>query len=119
MIILRKLEKNDYIDLLIYKLIVLLNTLDKVLESIIARRLRFLSEKHALLPDTQIGARGQRSTDTALDLLTEQVYTIWAGNKPRVASVLSLDIAGAFDNVSHTRLAHNLRKRQIPETLVR
>jgi hypothetical protein len=47
------------------------------------------------------------------------VYTIWAGNKPRVVSVLSLDVAGAFDNVSHARLAHNLRKRRVPETLVR
>ena len=66
-----------------------------------------------------MGARGQRSTDTALDLLTKQIYTIWTGNKPRVASVLSLDIAGAFDNVSYARLAYNLRKKQVPETLVR
>jgi hypothetical protein len=118
-IILRKQGKSDYTDPSAYRPIALLNTLGKALESIVARRLRFLSEKHALLPDTQMGARGQRSTDTALDLLTEQVYTIWAGNKPRVASMLSLDVAGAFDNVSHTRLAHNLRKRRIPETLVR
>jgi retron-type reverse transcriptase len=85
----------------------------------VARRLRFLSEKHALLPDTQMGARGQRSTDTALDLLTEQVYTIWTGNKPQVTSVFSIDVADAFDNVSYARLAHNLRKRRVPETLVR
>jgi hypothetical protein len=48
-----------------------------------------------------------------------QVYTIWAGNKPRVVSILSLDVAGAFDNVSHARLVYNLRKRRVPETLVR
>jgi hypothetical protein len=33
--------------------------------------------------------------------------------------ILSLDIANAFDRVSHARLAHNLRKRRIPETIVR
>ena len=58
MIILRKPGKNNYIDLLAYRPIILLNTLGKALELIIVRHLRFLSEKHTLLPDTQIGARG-------------------------------------------------------------
>jgi ribonuclease HI len=30
-----------------------------------------------------------------------------------VVSILSLDVSGAFDNVSHLRLIHNLRKRKI------
>ena len=34
-------------------------------------------------------------------------------------TVLSLDVAKAFDRVSHKRLLHNLRKRRVPETLVR
>jgi hypothetical protein len=66
-----------------------------------------------------MGVRKERSTETALHLLTEKIYIIWAGNKPRVALILSLNVAGAFDRVSHARLAHNLRKRKIPETLVR
>ena len=36
-----------------------------------------------------------------------------------MASLLSLDVSKAFDRVSHVRLAHNLRKRRIPESLVR
>lgn len=36
-----------------------------------------------------------------------------------MATLLSLDVAGAFDAVSHARLLHNLRKRKIPEYLVR
>src|SRR5450432_405854 len=32
---------------------------------------------------------------------------------------LCLDISGAFDYVSHERLIHNLRKRQIPTILTR
>jgi hypothetical protein len=32
---------------------------------------------------------------------------------------LCLDVAGAFDRVSHARLVHNLRKRKIPEAIVR
>jgi hypothetical protein len=86
---------------------------------VVARRIRYAVEKHSLLPETQIGVRRGRSTETALHLLTEKVYTIWVGNKPRVASILSLDIAGTFDRVSYTRLVHNLRKRKILEAIVR
>ncbi len=32
-----------------------------------------------------------------------------------MASLLMLDVEGAFDNVSHPRLIHNLRKRRIPQ----
>jgi retron-type reverse transcriptase len=66
-----------------------------------------------------MGARRGRSTETALHLLTEKVYIIWAENKPRVASILSLDVVGVFDRVSHARLVHNLRKRKILEAIVR
>jgi Reverse transcriptase (RNA-dependent DNA polymerase) len=118
-ILLRKPRKSDYSDPSAYRLITLLNTLRKVLEAIIARRMRYAVKAHKLLPETQIKARRGRSTETALHLLTEKIYTIWARNKPRITSILSLNVAGAFDRVSHARLAHNLRKRKISETLVR
>ena len=35
-----------------------------------------------------------------------------------MASILSLDVAGAFNNVSHERLIHNLRTRKISAKLV-
>ncbi len=37
-----------------------------------------------------------------------------SGNKRKVASLLSLDVAGAFDNVSYKRLLYNLRIRRTP-----
>ena len=36
-----------------------------------------------------------------------------------MASLLLLDVSGAFDNVSHQRLLHNLRSRRVDERLVR
>ena len=36
-----------------------------------------------------------------------------------MASLLLLDVSGAFDNVSHKRLLHNLRKRKVDEDTVR
>ncbi|KAI1004605.1 hypothetical protein K3495_g3605 [Podosphaera aphanis] len=42
------------------------------------------------------------------------MYTIWGKDKKQVASILSLDISGVFDNVSRDRLIHNLREKGIP-----
>lgn len=36
-----------------------------------------------------------------------------------MASLLLLDVSGAFNNVSHKRLLHNLRKRRVDERIVR
>jgi hypothetical protein len=33
--------------------------------------------------------------------------------------MLYMDISGAFDNVSHTRFLDNLRKRKIPDVIIR
>jgi len=44
-------------------------------------------------------------------LLLETIHAAWL--RGEVATVLLLDITGAFDNVSHTRLLHNLKKRRI------
>ena len=61
-----------------------------------------------------MGARRGRSTDTALELLTEQMHTVWGQGTDKVATLLSMDVAEAFDTVSHERLIHDLRKRKIP-----
>ena len=47
-----------------------------------------------------------------IHLLLEKIYTSW--RKRKVASLLMLDVSGAFDNVSHERLIHNMRKRGLP-----
>ncbi|KAI1004438.1 hypothetical protein K3495_g3774 [Podosphaera aphanis] len=86
----------------------------KLLEKLVANRISDAAEKYSLLPDEQMGARPKRSSISAVELLTEQIHTIWGKSKKRVASLLSLDISGAFDNVSHERLLHNLRQKDIP-----
>ena len=65
-----------------------------------------------------MGGRKGRSTETALELLTEQVRTVWASGN-FVASLLSLDISGAFDTVNPIRLLDILRKKGIPSWVVR
>jgi hypothetical protein len=117
-ILLRKLKKEDYSDPKVYRLIALLNTLEKALEAVIAERIRFAAETHALLPDTQIGGRRIRSTETALQLITNKIYMIWGVKRYRVATLLNLNISGTFDRVSYTRLIYNFRKRRILEEII-
>ena len=117
-IVLWKPSKLDYSNPGAWRPIALLSTLGKVIETLAACRLSSLAERQGLLPDNQMGNRTNRSTETALELLVEQIHTIWkAGNQ--VASVLSLDIAGAFDTVNHLRLLDNLWKKGVPLWFVR
>jgi hypothetical protein len=53
-----------------------------------------------------------------LELVTEQVRTIWK-SKNHVASLLSLNIVGAFDTVNPTRLLDILWKKGLPGWIVR
>jgi retron-type reverse transcriptase len=113
-IVLQKPNKEDYSLPGAWRPIALLNTIGKIMEKLAAQRLSKLAEQYHLLPNTQMGNRPQRSTITAVELLVEQIYTVWNSGK-NLASVLSLDISGAFDTVNHQRLLDNLRKKGIPK----
>jgi exonuclease III len=114
-VVLRKPQKPDYSSPKAFRPIALLNTMGKLLEWIVADKISTATEEHRLLPDMQIGARRNRSSIVALELLTEQIHTVWAQGPELVASVLSLDISGAYDHVSHERLLHNLKMARLPE----
>lgn len=75
-----------------------------------------IAETHHLLPPQQMGARRTRSTETAIQLLLSQIRTAWQGQA--VATVMSMDMSGAFDHVVHARLLHILRTKRIPESIV-
>ncbi|KAJ5094940.1 reverse transcriptase [Penicillium argentinense] len=117
-VVLRKPGKPDYTVPRAYRPIALLNTFGKAMEAVIAARLSFLVEEYQLLPETHIGGRKGRSCDHAIHLLLEQIHASWR-NDDRVASLLTLDVSGAFDNASHRRLLHNLRKRRVPQCIIR
>lgn len=63
-VVLRKPGKGDYPCPAAYRPISLLNTLGKLLEAVVARRLSYYAEKHKLLPDTQFGGRPGRTTES-------------------------------------------------------
>ena len=55
---------------------------------------------------------------SAISLLTTCVEATWKARPGSVVSMLSLDIAGAFDNVPHTKLLWILKKKGFPTWLV-
>jgi hypothetical protein len=73
-VVLRKPSgKRDYVSPDAYRPISLLNTLGKLLEGVMARRLSYYAEKYKLLPDTQFGDRPGRSTEQALLILVNSI----------------------------------------------
>ena len=116
-VVLRKAGKDDYSQPKAYRPIALLNTIGKAMEAVIGTRLMFLAEEFELLPASHIGGRRMTSTEHAIHSLLAQIHEAWDGGQ--VASLLLLDVSGAFDNVSHPRLLHNLRKRRIDPVTIK
>ena len=94
----------------------LLSTVGKVLEATIGERIASAAEAHNVLPDGQMGNRKGRSTEIAVRMVTATVQEAWRHGG--VASLLQLDIKGAFDTVNHTRLLDTLRKQRFPHWVV-
>lgn len=53
----------------------------KLLEKLLTNRISKAAEDYNLLPDEQVGARPKRSTIWTIELLTEQMHTIWVKDK--------------------------------------
>jgi hypothetical protein len=75
----------------------------------LASRISYCVEAYNLLPEFYIGGRKSRSTDHTIYIILETIHEAW--DKGKVASLLLLDVSGAYNNVSHQRLLHNLKKR--------
>lgn len=116
-VVLRKPGKEDYSQPKSYRPIALLNTLGKVLDGVIANRLAYLADTFQLLPRRHTGGRKLTSTEHAMHMILQRIYQAWSEGK--VATLLLLDVSGAYDNVSHERLLHNLRKRRIDPKIIR
>ncbi len=118
-IALKKLNKKDYFDVKTYKFIALLNTLNKTLKSIIARRISSLAKTHDMLFASQMSDRKSRSCETTLKLLIEQIHTVWNMKKDKIATLLSMNVIDVYDHVFREKLLHNLRKRDISNWIIR
>ncbi len=48
-----------------------------------------------------------------MKLFIEQIHMIWNMNKDKIITLLSINVANAYDHVSRERFTHNLRKKEI------
>ena len=108
---LRKGGPRDFRQPKSYRPVALLNTLGKVLESIVATRIAWAVEEYGLLPKTHLGGRKGISVDHAIQLILDRVHRAWGRGKK--VSMLLLDVAGAYDNVSHERLLNNIKQLRL------
>lgn len=115
-VVLCKPGKPNYSTPKVYRLITLINTTCKLLMAIVAYQLIYTLEHHNLLSNTHFGGHPGRSTTNSLHLLKSVIKNTWRSHK--VASVLFLDIEGAFPNAITACLLHNMHSCQIPSAIV-
>jgi hypothetical protein len=83
---------------------------------IVADQLTYILEHHNLLHNTHFSGRPGHSTTDSLHLLENIIKNAWRSHK--VASVLFLDIEGAFPNAVTKCLLHNMQTRRIPRAII-
>ncbi len=110
-IVLCKSKKSDYIDSKTYRLIALLDIMSKALKSIMIKRLSDIVETHCMLSNAQMRVRRKWFVISTLDLLIDQVHTVWDCEIKYVIFMLSSDVVEAFNWVSHVRLLHTLKMK--------
>jgi len=92
---------------------VLLDTLSKVLKFIIFEHLQNIVEACNLISNIQMKVCKHRSTDTTLQLIIKKIHTVWSDIRRRIVSLLSLNKKSAFNNVMHSKLLHDMKKRKV------
>jgi hypothetical protein len=95
----------------------LLSTIGKAIETVIASRIAETAEECNLLLESQMGNRKGRNAELAIRVVTEAIYSSWKHRG--VASLLQLDIKGAFDMVNYVRLLDTMRSKGYPLWVVR
>ncbi|TKW60303.1 MAG: hypothetical protein DI628_08940 [Blastochloris viridis] len=95
----------------------LLSCLGKGLERLIARRLSWAAVHYSVLHPQQAGALPKRSATDLVAALIHDIEEAFARKK--VATLVTMDIQGAFDTVMRNRLVLRLREQGWPDHLAR
>ncbi len=112
-IVLYKSKKSNYIDSKMYWFIALLNIMSKALKLIMIKRLSDIVETHHMLSNAQMKVRCKQFMISTLNLLIDQVHTVWDCEIKYVIFMLSLNVVKAFNWVSYVRLLHTLKMKRM------
>src|SRR5947207_2195501 len=115
-IVIRKLNKDDYSNSESYRLISLLNCLNKLAEKIIAERLIYFAETVDLLYFDQIDSRKQKSAiDAAISVLSDIDIN---KHKKKLTSILFMNVKEAFSNVNKSQLLETCCNLKLPPACI-
>lgn len=117
LVILQKPNKPDLTSPRSYRPIALLSVLGKGLERLLAKRIAWIAIREKVLTTQQFGALPCRSAVDLTTCLTHDVER--ALNRGRTASMLTIDVKGAFDSVLPGRLHRRLREQGWPDNLTK
>ncbi len=95
----------------------LFNTLSKILKFIVFEHLQNVVEACNLILNIQMKVCKHRSTNMTLQLIIEKIHTVWSNMRRRVVSLLSLNEKSAFENVMHSKLLYDMKKRKVSRLL--
>lgn len=101
-------KKGDKTDANNYRPISLLPTLNKLFERIIYDQLYSFLERNNVLDQHQYGFRANRSTQDAVGMLLSRASKLV--DRKRKVAIIFLDIAKAFDSVSHDVLLKRIER---------
>jgi len=108
MVVIPKPNKSSYDNPKAFRPIVLLNTLGKLVEKVIAERLQFVVTSNDFIHSSQLGSLKFKSTADTGIVLTHIVRSGWA--KGRNTSTLAFDISQYFPLLNHRLLVLILTK---------
>ncbi len=60
-----------------------------------------------------------RLINMTLQLIIEKIHTVWSDMRRKIVSLLSLNEKSAFNNVMHSRLLHDMKKRKVSRLLLK
>ena len=112
-----KVGKSDYAEARSFRPITLSTFMIKIMERVILWHINQNHLKISPLSDNQHAFRSGRSTETALTSLVTQIEE--GLEKKEYALGVFLDIQGAFDNVSAKAIERGMRKKGLPESLIK
>ena len=98
-----------------YRVILLLNSMAKTAEKIIATRLAYLASTTNIVNFDQMGSRKQISAINAVISLIHDIQL--ANNDNKIISVLFMDVKGAYDHVSCNQLLKICKNLGLPRSL--
>lgn len=98
---------GDKTQVINYRPISLISSIAKVYEKIIKRRIDSFLKKYNILSKMQFGFQNNISTEDAISYLTNNIYQSLDNNNEQILC-LFIDLAKAFDTVSHQLLLKKL-----------